>query len=1090
MYLSPSRFFLYLVPLSLSHLKLNGRLIAASTLLIFTLLAAGTQQPVNGSRELTAVQASQTEEEVRRLVEQINKLRTEAKYAEAIPLAERLIEIVEKAAGPEHAVVAQLLDGLAELYRMTQNFVRAEPLYQRALAIRQKILGPDHPDVAVSLNNFALLYIQKSDYSRAEPLLQRALSIHEKTAEVNQSDFAATLNNLAHLNQKKGEYSKAEALYIQSLAITEKTLGPNHPVVALRLNNLGELYEVNGDYERAETLYLRSLSIREKALGSQHSDVAQSLNNLAKLRSTQGDYVAAEPMLQRSLAINEKRLGPEHPEVAYPLLNLAELYKAKGDTTRAEPLLIRALAIREKTLGPDHPDVAQALNNLADLYLRKEEYARAEQLYLRSLAIVEKTLGPDHGDLGTMLNNLASLYELKSDTERAETLYKRTITIREKALGPAHPDLAYALNNLGLLHLFQKSDPQRAEPLLQRALAIFEKTFGPDHPNVSSSLHNLASLYDEKRDLATAVKLQTRSNEIVERNLALILTTGSEEQKSLYLDTLANYTHYTVSLNTRRSADSPEATRLALTTILRRKGRALDAASDQIGALRRRLKPQDRELLAQLSSARAKMATLVLTGAETSNTGGHRETVTRFKNEVERLEAEVSARSAEFRAQAQPVTIERVQGALPAGSALIEFVLFRPYSLLGKYTERIGAPRYVAYVLRREGPPAWIDLGDAVPIDRSVAELRKALSNPQSKDVKQVARTLDEQVMRPVRKLLGNTKILLLSPDGGLNLIPFGPLVDEQNRYLLENYSLTYLTSGRDVLRLQVKAESKQGPVVIANPEFDQIDGQSIPPSDAAGGRSIDFARVRFGPLKGTGEEAQALAKILPNVKILTKAEATEGALKQLAGPRILHVATHGFFLPDQPQETTAQALGIGVAAKTTSAVRRESPFVRSGLALAGANKRQGKDGEDGILTALEASGLDLWGTKLVVLSACETGVGEVKNGEGVYGLRRALVLAGAESQVISLWQVSDEATRDLMIAFYERLQAGEGRTAALTAVQLEMLRSNDQTRTGERGLSRRRTATKKDRSHPFFWASFIQSGDWRSMSAQETNAK
>ena len=1056
-------------------------------LVVFTSLGAGTQALVKGI-ERTAVQTQQSEEEAKRLVEQINKLRAAAKYAEAIPLAERLIEMVEKEAGPEHVVVAQLINGLAELYRMTRNFDRAEPLYQRALATRQKLLGPEHPDVAVTLNNFALLYIQKRDYGRAEALLQRAISIHEKIPEASPSDFVATLNNLGQLYSDKGEYDRAEALFIRAQTITEKALGPNDPIVAIGLNKLARLYEVTGEYERAESLYLRSLAIREKALGPQHPNVAESLNNLGNLHSAKGNYVEAEPLLQRALVIYEKALGPEHLDVAYPLLNMAAVYTAKGDTARAEPLLVRALAIRERTLGADHPDVAQTLNNLAELYRTKNEYARAEQFYQRSLAIAEKTLGPDHPEVGTVLSNLAGLYELKNDLTGAEMMYQRAIRIQEKAFGPHHPKLAYPLSNLGGFYLAYLGDPQRAEPLMQRTLAIFEKSFGPDHPNVSSALHNLASLYDEKRDLATAVKFQTRSNEIVERNLALILTTGSEEQKILFLDTLANYTHYTVSLNTRRSPDSPEATRLAFTTILRRKGRALDAASYQIGALRRRLNPQDRELLDQLSSARSKLAALVLTGA--AATGANQEVLAKYKTEVERLEEAVSKRSAEFRADAQPVTIESVQEALPADAALIEFVLYRPFSLQGKIAERIGPPRYVAYVLKRQGPPAWIDLGETAQIDNNVTELRKALSNPQSTDVKQVARKLDEQIMRPVRKLLGETRRVFVSPDSTLNLIPFGALVDEQNRYLVENYSLTYLTSGRDLLRLQVKTDSKQGPVVIANPQFDQVSGVQPAPSGEFAGRSVDLTRVQFGPLKGTSEEAKALATILPNVKVLTEGEATEGALKRLTGPSILHVATHGFFLPDQPQETGTAVRGLDLGVKTTAVMRKENPFIRSGLALAGANRRDGKDGEDGILTALEASGLDLWGTKLVVLSACETGLGEVKNGEGVYGLRRALVLAGSESQVISLWQVSDEATRDLMVAFYKRLQAGEGRTAALSAVQLEMLRSNDQAKVGDaRGLTLG-SGSKRDRSHPFFWASFIQSGDWKSMSGQESKEK
>ena len=210
------------------------------------------------------------------------------------------------------------------------------------------------------------------------------------------------------------------------------------------------------------------------------------------------------------------------------------------------------------------------------------------------------------------------------------------------------------------------------------------------------------------------------------------------------------------------------------------------------------------------------------------------------------------------------------------------------------------------------------------------------------------------------------------------------------------------------------------------------------------GERSVDFAQLRFDQLPGTAAEAQALRKILPGVKVLTEAAATERALKQVTGPSLLHVATHGFFLPDQQQSG-------------------DNPLLRSGLLLAGANGRHDGAGEDGVLTALEAAGLDLWGTRLVVLSACKTAVGDVRNGDGVYGLRRALVLAGSESQLMSLWQVSDQATRDLMVEYYKRLRASESRTEALRQAQLKMIRS-------------------KARSHPFYWASFIQSGAWKNL--------
>lgn len=321
--------------------------------------------------------------------------------------------------------------------------------------------------------------------------------------------------------------------------------------------------------------------------------------------------------------------------------------------------------------------------------------------------------------------------------------------------------------------------------------------------------------------------------------------------------------------------------------------------------------------------------------------------------------------------------------------------------------------------------------------------------------------------MAPVRKLLGNAHTLLVSPDGTLSLVPFAAFVDEQSRYLVERYSISYLTTGRDLLRLQAQAASRHGPLVIANPNFDD-DGSANPPRtsvarSAPGNRSVNLAGFAFDPLPGTAKEAEALKGLLRGATVLTGSKATEAALKLVPSPSILHIATHGFFLSDARKERQEGAYrALYDSDPSGRMLMGENPLLRSGLALAGFNK--GKSGsEDGVLTALEASGLDLTGTKLVVLSACETGVGDVLNGEGVYGLRRALVIAGTESQVMSLWQVSDAATRDLMIDYYKGLMTGGGRSESLRTVQLEMLRGTD-------------------RQHPYYWASFIASGDWRSM--------
>jgi CHAT domain-containing protein len=271
---------------------------------------------------------------------------------------------------------------------------------------------------------------------------------------------------------------------------------------------------------------------------------------------------------------------------------------------------------------------------------------------------------------------------------------------------------------------------------------------------------------------------------------------------------------------------------------------------------------------------------------------------------------------------------------------------------------------------------------------------------------------------------------------------------------------------------------------------------QSASKSAAAPG--IDLANAYFGPLPGTAGEARALQTLLRGASALTGARATETALKQLHGPKLLHIATHGFFFEDaKPQPADGRGWRAGASGEPAAGGRLENPLLRSGLALAGANGWRGGQAnqtDDGILTALEVAGLDLWGTRMVVLSACDTGVGEVRSGEGVYGLRRALVLSGAETQVISLWPVSDNATRDLMIEYYRRLQRNEGRSEALRRVQLKMLKSG----AGETGQSNRlltqqdqpavearKSTRKKDRSHPYYWASFIQSGGWANLEAK-----
>lgn len=480
--------------------------------------------------------------------------------------------------------------------------------------------------------------------------------------------------------------------------------------------------------------------------------------------------------------------------------------------------------------------------------------------------------------------------------------------------------------------------------------------------------------------------------------------------------------------------------------------------SDSVGRLRGRLDSQDATLLDQLTTARSKLATLMLDTRKTSEPEQGQSIVAQLEGEIARLETQISARSADFRVLSKPVTIEQVQESIPRGAVLLEFVLYRPFKV--RLNKPWDAPRYAVYLLQRDGTLNWIDLGDAALIDSDVETFRAALRDSARGDVKTIGRSLDERIMRPIRKLIGPAKQLLIAPDDILNLIPFTALVDERDKYLIENYSIGYLTSGRDLLRLGSNSHAFTSPTILANPSYDLTTKAS---QESGNRRSLDFTTLTYPPLPGTMEEAAAIKTQLKDAQLLSQEQATEAAVKGLQSPRILHIATHGFFLANQSNDAGPGNFRQLVKATDTNTKPMENPLLRSGLVLAGVKQRSSGGTEDGVLTALETAGLNLSGTQLVILSACETGLGDVGNGEGVYGLRRSLVLAGSQTQVISLWKVSDRATRDLMANYYRRLKNNEGRAEAFRQVQLEMLHGASYT-------------------HPYYWASFIQSGVWTNL--------
>ena len=564
------------------------------------------------------------------------------------------------------------------------------------------------------------------------------------------------------------------------------------------------------------------------------------------------------------------------------------------------------------------------------------------------------------------------------------------------------------------------------------ALDMQDQPFGQEALLVTS---NIARTYAAAGDIDHALIYQRRADAILEKQISLYVASGSERQKLAFVQNEASRTERTLSLHLNQAPANSQAAALAALVLLQRKGRVQDAMTDLFAGVRERIgDSRDRLLMDQLKETTVALSRIAL--GLPSGGGDVRESVARIESRREQLEAALSEHNAHFRAEIRPVTLEAVQAAIPAKAALLEFAVFRPFDPRAERNEQAyGRPHYAVYVVVQHGTPIGIDLGPVDDIDPLVVTLRRSLRDPADAEVKTHARAVDEKVMRPLRPFLRTATRLLISPDGGLNLLPFEALPDEHGRYLIERYSTTYLTSGRDLLRMQIAPASTERPVIVADPLFGE-------PTVSAS----DVSRPYFAPLLGSALEARAIKTLFPEATLLTGRRATKATLERVIAPSILHIASHGFFLDDEFSGESA-------------AVLTRNPLLRSGLALAGANLPGESHGE-GILTALEAAGLNLRGTALVTLSACDTGVGDVRNGEGVYGLRRAFMLAGAETLVMSLWPITDAVARDTMVAYYARLRDGLGRGDALREAKLSILQ--------HRSLR-----------HPYYWAGFIQSGDW-----------
>ena len=798
-----------------------------------------------------------------------------------------------------------------------------------------------------------------------------------------------------------------------------------------------------------------SISLREAACGQGCAELADSLEAYEALRWRFEDYREALPLAERALEVRIRTSGPHSPEVAHSTYVLAEAHRALRNFATSESLHRRAAEIWAAA-GGHELDLANSLHYQGLLRWTMGDLSGARRLMEKALAMRQAAGDGESDGAAAEANTLGSLAAALGDRAAAMSWFERGGAIWERTLGKDHPHVARSLVNQAHL-LAASGEESAARELYRRALRIRLNAFGGEHYLVARSLADLGRLAFQSGDFPDAGRLFGRALEILRKDRRA----AKGERATVMVD------------DAKLALATGDATR-ALTLSLS----AEAMAREEFLRTSRDLPEEDALRYETVRSRGLDVALTALCSGRSAGAPGRMPAASRAWDEVIRSRAMVlDEMAARRRGTARPREgrpgLAQIARRLPGGSALVAFVRFTT-----PIEPSAGeAPRYLAFVARAGGrDPVVVSLGSAREIDRNIREwLHEAGRDPRlaphhdgEMRTLEAGRRLRRSLWDPVVARLGKPRIVFVVPDGAVSFVSFAALPEEDDRFVLERApSVPYLSAERDLV---LEAGRRRGTGVLA---VGDVDYDSPSPSDPGGdSRHSDppvcgaFETLRFEPLPGTRGETddlRALWKTAGGLLALTGAGAQEGRFKTSApGRRILHLATHGFFLQDRcPSFITAGLLTEGGVAVG------DHPLLLSGLALAGANRRGENPGagDDGMLTAEEIASLDLTGTEWVVLSACETGVGQVLDGEGVLGLRRAFHVAGAATLITTLWPVDDRAARVWVRTLYE------GRFRGLSTV--ESLR-----RASLRMLDAQRAAGRS--THPYSWGAFVAAGDWR----------
>ena len=1000
------------------------------------------------------------------------------KPAEALTWFEKAMRVYEAAHGPDHPETARLrLEVGMLLLTQRGDYEAAESMLTRARAVLTASLGANDPQTLKATQFLADIASNRGNWVQAETLYREVLAAREQTQGADHIALAGTCQQFATVCLNLGKLDEVEALQLRSLRLREINLGPDHPNVILNLRDLADLASTTGNYEKSRTHLERALAIaRNQGAGDPRSlaNVQEGFGNLHKM---QGRYEQAEQSYRESLATLEKA-GAAPFELAHTLNALAKLLMLAEKPGEAKPVVERRLGLLEAQHGRDSLSLVEAIEGLATIERLGNRPDEAERLQKRALGIVQ--LHPDAGlHEAAVWNNLGAVYAVQNRTREAEEAYRRSLEQFERLLDPDNHRTAYTRINLALaeqrLGRFAEARKRAGEARwsLDRNPGDFDLA-----KSVALSLEADCALSEGRLDLA--LELADRFRRLTRKRVDKLLLARSERERLEFLRGAYHVDFHRHLAWVLDHPSNPETARATAEWAVNGKGLANELEAELV-VFARKAGDGAGAILERLAAIRSQIATHL------GDSGG--EVTAEAEAKRKRLIAEEADLTRELRSLGAPeavggtwVELDDLRKAIPREARLVECVRVQPSS---------REARYLAWVIPPEGmgEPVFVDLGPAEAIEKALAEVHREIGESftriaESGEAAAEARLRDtlsplaRLLWTPLEPALGDAGQCLIAPDGALWLVPWAALPTGEDGYLVDRVEFRFLATGRDCLASS-STPTPNAPLILADPDYDlgpeavRKAASSLGLVDSKGlrGASPSISRAtlpEFPRLPGTAEEARAIAPALATFsgtepEVLLGEKALESVFLARPRPRVLVMSTHGFFLEDQalggPDNSTAIPL-IDRSSKGTS-VGFENPLLRCGLLFAGCNQRgtPGTDRpDDGILSGLEILAADLEGCELVVLSACETGLGDLNSGEGVAGLRQAFHLAGAEAVIASLWEIPDAETALLMGDLFRRMAGGDPAPVALREAQQNLLKTRRETHGA---------------AHPLFWAAF-----------------